>query len=246
MGDSKRKSGNGNWLVTYSDLVTLLLVFFVLLYVLTPGIDQSTFNDFISHFQASTSVVFENDEASKQSNNDTLRDEWKEVKQFLERQGLSSEVDIEKTEEGVKVTLRDSLTFDSGSAMLLPGARKVLREIGGTLSQEVWNVVVQGHTDNVPIASTSGYRSNWHLGAARAVSVVLFLNRNSRLHPRRFEASSFGEYKPVATNETAGGRRQNRRIEIYVKYMPEEEKVMLTDDKIKNRNDSLNAAAAGQ
>ncbi len=95
MGDSKRKSGNGNWLVTYSDLVTLLLVFFVLLYVLTPGIDQSTFNDFISHFQSSTSVVFENDEASKQSNDDTLKEEWDEVRQFLEQEGLSSEVNIE-------------------------------------------------------------------------------------------------------------------------------------------------------
>ncbi|SHG14662.1 chemotaxis protein MotB [Fodinibius roseus] len=244
MGDSKRKSGNGNWLVTYSDLVTLLLVFFVLLYVLTPGIDQSTFNDFISHFQSSTSVIFENEEASKQSDNDTLRKEWHEVNQFLEQEGLSSEVDIEKTEEGVKVTLRDSLTFDSGSAMLLPGARKVLRKIGSTLSREVWNVVVQGHTDNVPIASTSGYRSNWHLGAARAVSVVLFLNKNSRLQPRRFEASSFGEYKPVATNETSGGRRQNRRVEIYVNYKQEEE-TPLIDFKTKNMNDSLETVTMG-
>lgn len=218
MAEIERKSGNGNWLVTYSDLVTLLLVFFVLLYVLTPGIDVSTFNDFISHFQSSTSVVFENDEASKQSNNDTLREEWNEIKQFLEEEGLSSEVDIEKTKDGVKVTLRDSLTFDSGSATLLPRAKVVLKEIASVFDEEVRDVKVQGHTDNVPISNRTGYRSNWHLGAARAVSVVLFIRNNSTVHPRRFEASSFGEYKPVATNETPQGRRQNRRVEIYVRY----------------------------
>lgn len=222
MGNIERKSGNGNWLVTYSDLVTLLLVFFVLLYVLTPGIDVATFNDFISHFQASTSVVFENDEAARQADSNALREEWKEINEFLEDEDLTSEVDIEMTDEGVKVTLRDSLTFNSGSAMLLPRAKIVLREIASVLKEDVRGVRVQGHTDNVPIASTSGYRSNWHLGAARAVSVVLFINENSRLLPGRFEASSFGEYRPVATNENSGGRRQNRRVEIYVQYRDKE------------------------
>lgn len=217
MEEIERKSGGGNWLVTYSDLVTLLLVFFVLLYVLTPGIDQSTFNDFISYFQASTSIVFEHDEQSKQSDMVTLREEWNEIKRFLEEEGLSSEVRIEKVKEGVKIILRDPLTFDSGSATLLPEAKKVLEKIAEALDQDVRDVKVQGHTDNVPIAN-SRYRSNWHLGAARAVSVVLFINEKSQLYPEHFEASSFGEYKPVTTNETPDGKRQNRRVEIYVRY----------------------------
>lgn len=221
MEDIERKPGGGTWLTTYSDLVTLLLVFFVLLYVLTPGIDESTFNDFISYFQSSTSIVFEKDSASEESDAGTLREEWQQIKKFLQEQGLSSEVDIEKTKEGVKVTLRDSLTFNSGSARLLPRARMVLKEIAGVFDHNVQNVKVQGHTDNVPIASTSPYRSNWHLGAARAVSVVLFINENSVLAPQRFEASSFGKYKPVATNNTPEGRRKNRRVEIYVRYKEE-------------------------
>lgn len=227
MENSERDSGDGNWLVTYSDLVTLLLVFFVLLYVLTPGIDRSTFNDFISHFQSSVSVVNDNDESSKQSStpskkNTKLREEWRQVKEFLEEEGLSSEVKIKAVNEKiVKITLSDSLTFNSGSARLLPEARMVLSRIGKVMKEEVREVKTQGHTDNVPIASSSPFRSNWHLGAARAVSVVLFISDVSKLPPQKFEASSFGEYKPLTSNKTAEGRRKNRRVEIYVQYYDE-------------------------
>lgn len=218
MGDSKRKSGSGNWLTTYSDLVTLLLVFFVMLYVLTPGIDESTFNDVISHFQASTSVVFEKDEASKQQDNDSLQEEWIAVENFLEENGYSSEVDIELTDEGVKVTLNDSLTFNSGSARLLAQSEVVLKRIAEAISPDVEEVISRGHTDDVPISKSSVYPSNWHLGAARAVSVVQFLFDASELDGSNFEASSYGEYRPIDTNETAEGRRTNRRVEIYINY----------------------------
>ena len=219
MGNVEEESGNGNWLITYSDLVTLLLVFFVLLYTLTPGIDKSTFNDFISYFQTSVGVLEQNATVAKQSNEkDTLREEWKAIKKYLEEQGLSSEVAIQKIPEGVKVTLSDSLTFNSGSAELLSEAREVLGRIATVFNNEVKSIKVQGHTDNVPISESSIYRSNWHLGAARAVSVVLFIHQKSSLEANRFEASSFGKYKPVATNSTLEGRRHNRRVEIYVQY----------------------------
>ncbi|WP_138430785.1 OmpA/MotB family protein [Fodinibius saliphilus] len=218
MGDSEQESGNGNWLVTYSDLVTLLLVFFVLLYVLTPGIDQSTFNNFISHFQSSVSVVNENNASRKQPSNNTLREEWEQIKKYLEEQGLSSEVKIQRIKDGVKITLSDSLTFNSGSARLLARAKDVIEKISGVMGRDVREVKTQGHTDDVPIASNSMYRSNWHLGAARAVSVVQFMSREAPLSPHKFEASSFGEYKPVTTNDTKEGRRKNRRVEIYVRY----------------------------
>lgn len=218
MGDSESESGSGTWLVTYSDLVTLLLVFFVLLYTLTPGVDKSTFNDFISHFQSQSSVIQQKGEPNEESGDHTLREEWKEVKKFLKEEGLKSEVQIQQIKNGVKVTLSDSLTFNSGSAILLPAAKKVLKEIASKLGGDVKEVNTQGHTDNVPIASRSRYRSNWHLGAARAVSVVQFLNDHSEVAPEKYEASSFGKYKPIDTNDSPGGRRHNRRVEIYIRY----------------------------
>jgi chemotaxis protein MotB len=222
MGEIERKSGNGNWLTTYSDLVTLLLVFFVLLYVMTPGIDESTFNDIIAHFKNSNSVVLEKSSSSQKSD-DTLREEWQQVEGFLEEQGYSQEVDIEKTEEGVKVTLNDSLTFNSGSAELLARSEIVLKRIAQAIGEDVREVKTHGHTDDVPISDGSMYRTNWHLGAARSVTVVLFLNEHSPLEPERFEASSYGEYRPVASNDNPAGRRKNRRVEIYINYKQENE-----------------------
>lgn len=218
MGDFERKSGEGGWLVTYGDLVTLLLVFFVMLYVMTPGIKKSAFNDFVSYFQSSNSVIAEKSRASKQADENKLKEEWQQIKSFLKERGLQSQVAIKKISDGVKVTLSDSLTFNSGSAKLLPKAKVVLNEIANAFDTEVRNVTVEGHTDNVPIAEPSKYETNWHLGAARAVSVIVFMRERAELNPARYEASSFGEYRPVASNATEEGRRKNRRIEIYVRY----------------------------
>jgi len=221
MGDFERESGEGSWIVTYSDLVTLLLVFFVLLYTMTPGIDKSTFNDVISYFQSSPSVVFDHNAASKRQSKGTLRAEWKKVKEYLEKKGFSSEVEIKQTDKGIKITLNDSLTFNSGSARILKRSEVVLDHIAKAMdkgSKDIQEVKVHGHTDNVPISDSSRYRSNWHLGAARAVSVVLFLKRHSKLVPKKFEASSYGKYRPVASNDTPDGRRKNRRVEIYINY----------------------------
>jgi len=220
MGRSKKSSGN--WLVTYSDMVTLLLVFFVVLYTLTPGIDRSTFDNFISYFQQSVGVIDNTavleQNTSSQSSRMNIVEQWKVVEDFLERMGLEDQVDIEQTPEGVKVTLSDSLTFESGSSDLLPAARRVLDEIAGVFTEDVAEAEVQGHTDTVPVARTSYYRSNWHLGAARSVSVLKYLQEQSSLEPQNYKASSFGEFRPVADNEEESGRRLNRRVEIYVRY----------------------------
>ncbi len=218
MGEIERESGTGNWLTTYSDMVTLLLVFFVLLYVMTPGIDESTFNDIMSYFQSSTSVVFDKEAASKKQDDGQMREEWQEVQKFLEEQGYSEEANIEQTDEGVKITLNDSLTFNSGSAKLLARSETVLKRIAEAIGPDVREVKTHGHTDNVPISENSIYRTNWHLGAARAVSVVLFVSDAADLSSDKFEASSYGEYRPVDTNETPEGRRRNRRVEIYINY----------------------------
>ncbi|MEX0944449.1 MAG: OmpA family protein [Balneolaceae bacterium] len=221
MGRSKKDTGN--WLMTYSDLVTLLLVFFVLLYVLAPSVDQSVFDNFVSYFQSSSGMMEQPSVISQKSDDienvqQEINNEWIAVEDYLEVHGLSSQVEIEGTQDGMKITLSDSLTFESGSAELLPAAKIVLGKISEMLDERIAKSEVQGHTDNVPISADFSYRSNWHLGAARAVSVVQFLSDNSELEPKYFKASSFGEFRPILTNETATGRRQNRRVEIYFSY----------------------------
>lgn len=221
MGRSKGNSGS--WLVTYSDMVTLLMVFFIVLYTMTPGIDQSQFDNFISYFQSSVGVM-QKTAAVKQSNNhsqdyrEEIVQQWSVVEDFVERMNLQNQVDIEQVAEGVKVTLGDSLTFNSGSSELLPTAETILDQIAGVFTDEIEETEVQGHTDNDPVARSSYYRSNWHLGAARGVSVLKYIQERSDLEPERYKASSFGEFRPIADNSSAEGKRKNRRVEIYVKY----------------------------
>lgn len=226
MGKSKR--GSSNWLMTYGDLMTLLLVFFVLLYTLTPSIDEGIFKNFISHFQNNSgffeaqNMKTEDSETSDDSDDiEELLEErieyWQAFADLLEEYEFSSEVDIEISSTGVKITLSDSLTFESGSSELLPNAEIVLREVGDRIDEKVIEIEVQGHTDNVPIGGNSIHKTNWHLGAARSVSVVQFLQQNSEINPGNFKASSFGEYNPIAENDTESGRRRNRRVEIYLR-----------------------------
>lgn len=218
----KSEGSSEDWLVTYSDMVTLLLTFFVLLYTLSPGVDQETFDSFVSYFQASSGIMDNSTMNQKPSKDSETYDEalqqWNQFEDYLNQNGLTSEVSIQRMEAGVKVTLSDSLTFNSGSAELLPLARKVLGKMAAIFDKSIEGVEVQGHTDNVPIAETARYPTNWHLGAARAVSVVLFVQKKSGLKPGKFVASSFGEYNPVAKNDSPAGRRRNRRVEIYIRY----------------------------
>lgn len=219
----RSKSNSGSWLVTYSDMVTLLLVFFVVLYTMTPGIDQSQFDNFISYFQSSVGVISNNSVVKQKSQDkdeyrEQIIEQWSVVEDFLKRQNLSSQVEIEQVAEGVKITLSDSLTFNSGSSDLLPNAERVLDEIAGVFTDEIAETEVQGHTDTDPVASSSYYRSNWHLGAARGVSVLKYIQDRSELEPERYKASSYGEFRPIAENTSLEGKRQNRRVEIYVAY----------------------------
>ncbi|MFP8488653.1 flagellar motor protein MotB [Gracilimonas sp. Q87] len=224
----KSKGSSGNWLMTYGDLMTLLLVFFVLLYTLTPSINDGVFKDFISYFQKS-SGFFDAQNLKSQDFEipaDSLNVEdllekrveyWQAFADLLEEFEFSSEVDIEVSSSGVKITLSDSLTFESGSSELLPNAKTVLLEVADRIDAKVIEIEVQGHTDDVPIRENSIHETNWHLGAARSVSVVQYLQEKSEIKPGNFKASSLGEYNPIADNNTESGRRKNRRVEIYLR-----------------------------
>ncbi|MAO63678.1 MAG: hypothetical protein CL666_01630 [Balneola sp.] len=224
----KSKGSSGNWLMTYGDLMTLLLVFFVLLYTLTPSVNDAVFKQFISYFQDDSgffdaqNIKTEDFEAMMDSTNiEDLMEErveyWQAFADILENHEFSEEVDIEISSSGVKITLNDSLTFKSGSSRLLPNARIILDEVAQKIDDKIWEVEVQGHTDNVPIKDTSEHKTNWHLGAARSVSVVQFLQQNADIEPNKFKASSFGEFNPIVENDTEDGRRRNRRVEIYLR-----------------------------
>lgn len=137
-------------------------------------------------------------------------------------------VSFNRDERGLVITFLDEILFDSGKAMIKPSAYSTLDKVASVLTSKAsdLNIGVEGHTDNEPI-KRSGWKSNWELSTARATSVLHYLVAKG-VSPERLAAIGYGEYRPVASNETKEGRRKNRRVEVVI--LPELKKVSKTSE----------------
>lgn len=147
-----------------------------------------------------------------------LLDDAKEtIETSLKEQLAAQHIKLEDFDGRLKMIFVDKILFDSGSTEIQEQGQKLLLKIAETLKlQQEQFIVIEGHTDNVPIspASREKFPSNWELSTARASAVACFLVEEAGLDPRRLAVSGYSAYRPVASNGTADGRRQNRRIEI--------------------------------
>ena len=135
----------------------------------------------------------------------------------LKEQIAAQEIRIEEMEGKLKVTFVDKILFDSGSARINPRGTESLSNFARSFTDNNGQkIVVEGHTDNVPVgvALRGRYPSNWELSTARATAVVRFLVEEAGLRPERLSASGYGSHRPVDANDTEEGRSRNRRIEI--------------------------------
>ncbi len=126
-------------------------------------------------------------------------------------------VNVKKTDRGIEVEMKSKMLFDSGSARLSRTAIKMLRDVSEILRPLPNQIVVEGHTDNVPIR-TILFPSNWELSSVRAASVVNLLGRFG-IDPQRMAAIGYGEFKPTATNDDEEGRQKNRRVALVIKTL---------------------------
>jgi len=134
----------------------------------------------------------------------------------LQAEVAAGQIKIEQLREGLHLNLSQEILFASGSARINASGKAVLETVARRLESVPNRIEVRGHTDNVAIGPSAGFRSNWELAAARAATVVQLFEENG-IDPERMTVISFGEYDPVASNESAAGRAQNRRIEIRLK-----------------------------
>jgi chemotaxis protein MotB len=154
-----------------------------------------------------------------------LKDELsrlKEAKAILESR-LKGEIDkkqvkVSMEDRGLVITFVAEVLFDSGKASVKSEGKEILVKIADVVKEEsIDNYIgVEGHTDNEPI-KYSGWKSNWELSTARATNVLHYLVDECGLNPEKLSATGYGEYRPVASNETADGRQKNRRVEIIIK-----------------------------
>lgn len=223
------------WLIPYADLLTLLLALFIVLFA-SSNVDQTklqkmsqSFNQVFSGgtsvFQASTasnSDISRTDKTDTTSNPRTyelakLDELKKEVDQYIEKNGLQNEIESAITSDGLVLRIQDRALFSMGEATLDAEARDVANSISKILQKAgKREIVVSGHTDNVPI-NTARFPSNWELSSARATTFMRSLLANNSLNPSQFTLASYGEFKPIATNDTEAGRSKNRRVEVLIK-----------------------------
>ncbi len=234
------KPGLPAWMGTYGDLVTLLLCFFVLLFA-SSSVDVEklqaialSFNDELSIIESGGSAGVNEmvgsgimempklDRSINDSNDatqkvdDELKDMVSDFKTYFAENEMSKDIEVIQEENHILLKFNDGILFDSGSADLKGAALEVLDGVGTQLSNYVANdIKIEGHTDNVPM--TGGvYKSNYYLSAARAIAVLEFLIDNEKVNPAYLSAEGFGEYRPVAPNDTPENKAKNRRVEIKI------------------------------
>jgi chemotaxis protein MotB len=135
----------------------------------------------------------------------------------LKQEIADKQVKIQMLEKGLVITFVSEVLFDSGKAKIKPEAYGSLDKVARVLKENVpdLDIGIEGHTDNVPI-KVSGWKSNWELSSARAMSVLHYLVDKKGVSPERVAAIGYGEYRPVASNDAKEGRKQNRRVEIVI------------------------------
>lgn len=149
------------------------------------------------------------------------REELQEAMDLLEKR-LKKEIDdkevrLEMAERGLVITFVAEVLFDSGKAVVKKEAYSVLDKVARVIRDKVYDreIGIEGHTDNEPI-KYSGWKSNWELSTARATSVLHYMVESGKLNPKKLSAIGYGEYRPVASNDTEEGKKKNRRVEVVI------------------------------
>lgn len=232
------------WLLPYSDMLTLLLALFIVMFAMGQT-DSAKFQAMSKSFNvifAGGSGVMQQDGSSmvpmdgeggeaksEVYNTKTEEDKMAEIKKMLEqeigKEGYSDKVKVNLTSEGLEIIIQDAVLFKSGEGEIVNDVSPLLSKLSTMLHDLDNKVKIVGHTDNVPI-SNAKFRSNWDLSAMRAINVMNYMVASTGITAERASIEAHGEYMPKYDNTTEDGRAKNRRVEIIVirKYPPEEKK----------------------
>jgi chemotaxis protein MotB len=229
-GAGGKQENYDRWLITYADLITLLMIFFVVLYAMSK-VDESKFEtlsvSLSQALQPDARIPLDNSgllekslpkdatAKEKQKAEQQKLDELKKrLEQYIADQKLNGQVNVLETERGVQITLSDAALFDSGSADVREPAVRLLNGLAPFLKLVSNEVAIEGHTDNVPIHSDS-FRSNWELSSARAIN-VLHVFEGAGVQHGRMVAEGYADTKPLVQNDSEKNQASNRRVNLVV------------------------------
>lgn len=238
---AEARKGAPGWMVTFSDLVTLILVFFILLFsmsqidmikfkAITESFREQFFDFYPSIVPLDQPAGIETDMPEPNKDKETDLDDTSldnllsEVQTFLDKNGMDDVILANRTDRGVVLVLQEKVLFAPGQAEVIGDTSAFLDKVGELLKKLPNLVKVEGHTDDRPMNSFR-YPSNWELSAARASSVINYLIEKHQLDSNRFIAVGYSDTRPIVSNDTPENRQKNRRVEIVIsdpKYSKDE------------------------
>lgn len=227
----KIESGGASWLETYSDMVTLLLTFFILLYSMST-IDAEKYYAIVEAFSKGNAVVTQEDLppgeemldkgsveetiTDIEEDNDEIDKLYTLLMQYVKENNLTESVEITKSVEYVFIRFYDNITFGGYSNQLKTSGKEILDVLAeglGLVSEYIEEVIIAGHTAEVERDTSQIDRD---LSTERANAVLRYLESKRVIDPAMYLAIGYGLYSPIADNSTAEGRAKNRRVEIYI------------------------------
>jgi chemotaxis protein MotB len=221
--------GRSAWLMTYADLITLILVFFVLLFAISNE-SMKKLTETLKSFEITIGTetpnarlfdIIDTSSLERERKLDQLiglreADILREINSFIGRKNLENNIEARFAEGKIILSVEGNVLFNSGSVDLLEGAYYILEEIVQIIrNNPTYDVDIQGHTDDRPI-STEKFASNWELSAIRATTVLRYLIEKG-ISEEILTATGFADLRPVAGNDTQKGRSKNRRVEFVLK-----------------------------
>jgi chemotaxis protein MotB len=237
---SEEQENHERWLITYSDLITLLLIFFVIMYAMSK-IDTAKYevlaqalklefkkaDTILPHNAGVTGSLTpgkgskdeqtkKNEDSDKDKKEKELQELLKIVNQYIDEKQLQGQVSAADTPRGIAITLNDLFLFDLGKAELRPAAYPILDKLASLFPTLKSKISIEGHTDNLPLAPGSAYQDNWGLSDARSLSVLRYFINQAKLDGSNFISTGYADTMPVAPNDSADNRQKNRRVEIIV------------------------------
>lgn len=261
-----------NWLISYSDMMTLLLFLFIILYAMSvqkqgdnqikaessptvsvsgsssqSSVDEKSAYYYIDKSSSSKNSVSKSTVSKKSTASESTatkstvsksstnkvsvskgtanqssagkKPTYNEVESFVESNSLKSNVSVKQVETGIVFDIQAEVLFDEGSSQIKPESYAILDKISKYIGSLSNDIIIAGHTDNQAV-ETANYQSNWELSCDRATKVLRYFTDTQKLAPQRFQAVGYGGYRPIADNSTAGGRQQNRRVEVIIVEVP--------------------------
>ena len=220
MKDMKKKvserSGDPVWLTTFADAMSLMLTFFVMLFAATH-LDKSKMEDALGSLRGALGMMDRTKPVIVSSPEIVRESEQiaEKIHYAVVSRGMGSEVQVKLVKGGVRISLASPILFDLGKAGLRPQILPLLDEISAIIKPLPNEIIVEGHTDNLPI-HTERFPSNWELSAARAISVARYFIQEG-ITPSRIGVVGYADSRPLFPNDTPEHRQKNRRVEIFVR-----------------------------